>query len=259
MWSPIKALMMLSGMLSPYLPHGRISPKWDYDQEMENIPLPLQIKKMKIQEGQHTFVVGKTGMGKTKLIKEIIRKKLQAQPYLNVYHVDTKKQGDFSSRDGTLIMSEFAPFPFTSSGNRMVWQPLVDDIDEYSKFFLSILNAGIPSIVNIDEAINMVFNGKIPRGLSILLAQGRLPGIHVYGGTQEVARSPRQMLSQATWIICFNVINAYDETMMKRYLRKQGEKSGLNLKKFQMWVIRPDIDDTAKFFSSYEELLPLIA
>lgn len=210
---------------------------------------------VKIEDGQHTFVVGKTGMGKTKLIKEVIKKKLSTQPFLNVYHVDTKKKGDFTSRDGKLIASEFPPVPFRSMGNKMVWQPLVDDIDLYSQFFMNILNAGLPAIVNIDESINMNFNGKIPRGLSILLAQGRLPGIHVIGGTQEVARSPRQLLSQASNVICFNVFNAYDENMMLKYLRLHDIKN-LGLKKHEFFFLRPDIDDSAKHMKTYQEVLP---
>lgn len=197
-------------------------------------------------------------MGKTHLIKRIIKKKLDIQPFLNVYHLDTKKRGDFSSQDGMMVVSEFSPKAFTTQGNRLVWQPLIDDIEEYSSFFLNILNAGLPAIVNIDESINMKFNERIPRGLSILLAQGRLPGIHVIGGTQEVARAPRQMLSQASHIISFNVINDYDERMMLKYLRMKEEKS-LNLRKYQFRYLRPDIDDIAMFMNDVSNLLPLVA
>lgn len=213
------------------------------------------LKRIKIEDGQHSFIVGKTGMGKTKLIKEVIRKKTSTQPYLNIYHLDTKKKGDFTEKDGNVIASEVHPRAFNTAGNRMVWQPLIDDKEEYSKFFLSILQAGLPAIVNIDESINMNFNGNIPRGLSILLAQGRLPGIHVIGGTQEVARAPRQLLSQASNIICFNVFNAYDENMMLRYLRLHEQKN-LNLKKYEFYFLRPDVDNTATFMQSYQEVLP---
>lgn len=196
-------------------------------------------------------------MGKTKLIKEVIRKKLETQPFLNVYHLDTKKKGDFSQKDGTLIISEKAPKAFMTLGNKMVWQPLRDDIEEYSKFFTSILEAGLPAIVNIDEAKNMVWNGKIPRGLEILLSQARLPGIHVIGGTQEVANSPRQMLSQATHIITFYVINTYDVNMVKKYLRMKKEED-IDLKKYQFYYFRPDTDDSYIKMNSYENLLPLV-
>lgn len=198
------------------------------------------------------------GMGKTKLIKEIIRKKLELQPYMNIYHLDTKKQGDFSAHDGTLIVSEKAPRAFTTQGNKMVWQPLRDDILEYDAFFTDILQAGLPAIVNIDECKNMVWNGRIARGLEILLSQARLPGIDVLGGTQEVAKSPRQMLSQASHIICFRIINAYDVNMMLKYLSMYKEKNLAFLKRFEFMYIQPDVHDTAIKMNSYEELIPLI-
>lgn len=200
-------------------------------------------------------------MGKTKLTKEIIRKKSDIQPWFNVYHLDTKKRGDFSASDGTMYQGDIVPPAFTSGGNHMVWQPYEDHKERYSKFFMNILNAGVPALVDIDECINMVFGGtdNIPRGLKILLAQGRLPGIHVYGGTQEVARSPRQMHSQAFHVISFNVINEYDERMMLQMLRlKERGQNKLGLKRFQFYHIRPDIDDHATLFNSYQEFVDKI-
>jgi hypothetical protein len=243
---PFRLMKALIEVLRPLLPLNQIV---DYQQSEIH-----RRSKRAIQEGQHTFVVGKSGMGKTKLIKEWIHKKLSIQPDLNVYHIDTKKRGDFSSYDGTMILSEEPPPAFTTSGNKMVWQALIDNKDNYTKFFLSILNAGLPALVNIDEAINMNFNGEPPRGLSILIAQGRLPGIHVIGGTQEVARAPRQLLSQASTIIGFNVINKYDMFMMKEFLRIPKEIA-YRIKKYQFWCIRPDEEDKPTLYNSYEDWL----
>lgn len=219
--------------------------------------LQQSTRRIQIREGEHFFVLGRTGMGKTFLTKKIIARKKELEPYLNVYHVDTKKRGDFSNRDGRVIASTVCPDAFTEPGQAMVWQPLVDDINEYSDFFTKILQAGLPSIVNIDEAINMKFGNSIPRGLSILSAQGRLPGISVIGGTQELAKAPRQMLSQASHIIVFNVFNEYDEKTALRYLRLYEQKN-LNLKKHEFYYIRPELDSIAQFMKSYEELLPML-
>lgn len=160
-----------------------------------------------------------------------------------------------------MFRGDTVPEVFTTGGNRMVWQPYDDNRSAYSEFFLKILNAGLPAIVDIDEAINMVFGGldNIPRGLKILLAQGRLPGIHVYGGTQEVARSPRQMHSQAFHIISFNVINDYDERMMLRMLRlKEKGIEKLGLKRYEFYHLRPDIDEKATLYHSYEQFVDKI-
>jgi hypothetical protein len=196
-------------------------------------------------------------MGKTWVIKRIIMRKLDYNPDLIVYHIDTKKKGDFTERDGRMIRSEFAPLASHKPGDRIVWQPFYDDIDEYDLFFTRILNAGMPAIVNIDESINMKFGMRIPRGLSILLAQGRLPGIHVIGGTQEVAKAPRQLLSQASYIICFSLFNEYDERAMLRYLRLEGSKH-LNLRAHQCMLFRPDEDASAIFLPDSKEVLEYI-
>ncbi len=164
---------------APLLPIGRTI-------ESQTPVLQQGFKKQKIKEGEHWGVYGKSGMGKTTLIKALIDKMCESYPYC-VYHIDTKHQGDFTSQDGRIVVSEFAPPVLDTPGARMVWQPLLDNIDEYSKFFTNILNAGIPSIVNIDESANMVFGTAIPRGLMLLLKQGRLPGIHVILGAQELA------------------------------------------------------------------------
>lgn len=199
-------------------------------------------------------------MGKTTFIKKMIEKKKAIYPYYNIYHMDTKKQGDYSESDGTLIISESAPPAFTTPGNSMVWQPVYDNKEEYSKFFMDILAAGLPAIVDIDETKNMVFGkiDNIPRGLGLILYQGRAPGINVYGGTQEVYQSPRAILSQASDIFAFDVDNAYDETMMLNYLRlKEQGQSHLNLQPHQFWHRDKD-RGVSRLFQSYQDYLPLI-
>lgn len=194
-----------------------------------------------------------TGMGKTKLIHEIIMRKLSLNPHLNIYHVDTKKRGDFSSADGTFIMSEFAPDAFTTTGNRLVWQPLRDDRKQYDLFFHRILSAGLPAIVNIDECANMRFNGEIPRELELLLLQGRAAGIHVIGGTQQVAKSPRELRSQATFLVAFNLRNRYDKSTMIEDLGL--DQKSLELRKYQFWFLNSDSDKEAQKFSRYQDFI----
>lgn len=219
---------------------------------------PIQIASF--PEGRHMYVVGRTGQGKTTFTKERIKRKLAEFPYYNVYHLDTKKQGDYGEDDGEVIRSHDAPKAFTTQCNRMVWQPTEDNKEEYSKFFLNILRAGLPSIVNIDETKNMVFGklDNIPRGLGILLYQGRMPGISVYGGTQEVYQSPRAMYSQASDVISFDVDNAYDERMMLQYLRLEEEGiKHLNLKKFEFYHRDKDSGSKARLYKSYQDFFTL--
>lgn len=199
-------------------------------------------------------------MGKTKLIYEIIHKMTTINPHLNVYNLDTKKQGDFTERDGTMIVSAVAPDAFTTTGNRMVWKPLYDSRKEYDKFFHNILEAKLPAIVNIDECVNMRFGQEIPRELEILLMQGRGTGIHVIGGTQRVAKSPRELRSQATYIVSFVLRNEYDRNTMASELDLDAKKLGpnLGLRQYEFWFLNTNSEKEAKKYKSYHELLPLV-
>jgi hypothetical protein len=199
-------------------------------------------------------------MGKTYFTKMVIAKKLEVQPWLNVYHLDTKHRGDFSERDGRVYVGSPPP-AFTDGYHKVVWQPYEDSITAYSKFFLNILNAGQPAIVNIDECVNMRFGASdnIPRGLKILYVQGRLPGIHVIAGTQEHARAPRQAHSQAWNVATFNLTNPYDETSMLNAMRlKERGIKKLNLKKMQFYFIRPDVDDVGVLYNTAQEFIPKV-
>lgn len=202
-------------------------------------------------------------MGKTTLIKEIIATMVSHNPHLNVYHLDTKKQGDFTSSEGTVISSDIAPDAFTTTGNRMVWQPMDDDFKEYDNFFKRILSAHLSCIVNIDECANMKMrDGKVPRQLSLLSLQGKAFGMSVIGGTQEVAESPRQMRSQSDWIICFNVVNKYDKNEMIEALHlidDKGKKPAyLGLKPHQFWAYNNVTQSPPKLYKSYHDFLHLI-
>lgn len=254
----------ISDVLSPYLPMGQISSteEGSYQrQSLFSLRDSKPEKKFNAPPGRHMFVVGRTNMGKTTFVKAVINKKLENFPYYNVYHLDTKHLGDFDDRDGTVIRSWEPPNVFTTPGNRMVWQPTEDNKGNYSRFFMDILSAGIPAIVDIDETKNMVFGkiDNIPRGLGLLLYQGRLPGINVYGGTQEVYQSPRAMFSQAADVISFDVDNSYDEEMMLRYLRlKEEGLKHLDLRPHEFWHRDKDSGAKARKFMSYHDFLSMI-
>jgi energy-coupling factor transporter ATP-binding protein EcfA2 len=207
----------------------------------------------RIEQGEMYGIVGKTGSGKTTWEKTFILSKWAKKPTLNRYFLDSKKQGDFTSKDGPIIKSAMSPQPLTGEGEIQIWQPSEDNIEVYDDYFNGILSAGKPAIVGIDETINLKFGNRIPRGYEILLKQGRLPGIHVISCTQELARAPRQLISQASHILIFRVINTYDESMARQYLRLRETKELPFQGKFSFFYIRPDIDSQAEFFSDYKE------
>jgi hypothetical protein len=216
-------LYTVSRMLSTYLP---LSGGLALDKATVFIP------KADVVEGEHWVIVSKTGNGKTFFVKGLIRAHVRKMSWLNVYHLDTKKQGDFNSQDGQIITSFEPPPPLTKVGGKQVWQP--SDVEYkagYDKYFRQILDAGKPACVNIDESKNLKFGDSVPKGYELLLSQGRLPGIHTYTNVQEVAKSPRQAFSQPSHIVGFSVWNAYDANMMRNYLRIPGDLSLMDMLK----------------------------
>jgi energy-coupling factor transporter ATP-binding protein EcfA2 len=228
-----------SKILAEYLPLGT-------SLEIEDIP-ELKMRRKRV-DGEHYAIAGKTGSGKTYFSKKLYSK-LAHKYRLHIYIVDSKKQGDFTTRDGRIIRSFSPPDPFSSlEPDIQIWQPVEDNDDMYSSFYNNILKAGIPAIVVTDETKNIMVKKDPPRGYTLLLTQGRLPGIHTISCTQEVAKAPRQMFSQASHICCFSLFNAYDENLMKRYLKIYSKKPLPFQGKHSMIYIQPDIDGEPKIF-----------
>lgn len=182
-------------------------------------------------------------------------------PYLNIYHLDTKKFDDYKHGYGPVVLSHIPPPAFTTGGNEIVWQPAADDKDMYNKFFRSILDARsvsgkvLPAIVDIDEAKNLMFGSTAPRELGIFLAQARGAGIHVLSGTQEIAKCPRELISQATYHISFGLINKYDKSEAASVLGISSEDIR-KLKPREFYFINTEISEEAKKYSSPFDILP---
>lgn len=201
-------------------------------------------------------------MGKTYAKRALIERELSLHRHMNVYHLDTKKRGDYSSRDGTMIYSDIAPDAFKTGGNRLVWQPVRDDERQYNRFFKNILDTGLPSIIDIDEVLSLVFGDHTPRELDIVATQGRASGISIYGGSQRVANSARELLSQVNHLIVFSLTNPYDMNAMIRQLELVDEKGkyvkSLGLAKQQIWYKDVDSGLPAIKFKNIQELMKTI-
>lgn len=196
-------------------------------------------------------------MGKTRLKREVIRHLKMKHPLLNIYHLDTKKRGDYTRADGQIVLATMPPPAFATPGNTVVWQPISDNRKMYDQFFRSILDAGLPAIVDIDETKNLKFGQEPLRELGILLAQGRLPGIHVISATQQVSKSPTEMAGQSTYLVSFFMQNDYDKRAMANEMGISSEDIR-KLKKYQFYFMNTDIDSTAKKFNHYADIIKFI-
>lgn len=241
-------LYSLSKFVSTYLPLG------------QGIPLDREVGMYvssgipnKIPEGEHWAIFSKTGDGKTTFDKALIRCYRQIYPWINTYVLDTKKLGDFSERDGKIWRTYDPPPPLTGIGQRQVWQPITDNIDAYDLYFTNILQTGKPAVVLVDESKNLKFGNRAPKGYELILAQGRLPGIHVITNYQEIANGLRQGLSQPKHIVGFSMWNPYDERQMKQALRLSSYEPLPTKGQHALFYINRDKMARPVLFNGYQE------
>lgn len=176
-------------------------------------------------------------------------------PHLNKYHIDPKKGKDYTEADGMLIRSEHPPDAFKDvSYQSLVWRPINESVAAYDAFFTSILDAALPCIVDIDEISNMVFgDGRVPRGLSLLLSEGRSLGIHVLGGMQKIAKSPRDFIGQSTYLVSFYMQREYDRNTIAKELDID-PRLIKDLKKYEYYAANTDTGVVKKFKDKPGEL-----
>lgn len=242
-------LYELARRISVYLP---LSEGLTLDKEVFNVVNNVPIRKV---QGEHWAVISKTGNGKTTFDKALIRAMCEKMPWINTYICDSKKQGDFTERDGKIWRTYEPPPVLTGVGEKQVWQPIVDDINAYDAYCTNILQAGKPAIVLFDESKNLKFGNKAPKGYELLLAQGRLPGIHTITNYQEVANGLRQGLSQPNHVVAFSVWNPYDERMVKTFLRLPTDKPLPLRGKHSLLYINRDRMGAPTLFSGYKEFI----
>lgn len=248
-------LYEISKKLSVYLPLSQGLP---LNESVDSLSLRT-LPPAKVREGEHWMVLSKTGNGKTTLDKALLRAIIYKYPYLNTYILDSKKLGDFSDRDGKMIRSYDPPPPLTGVGQKQVWQPVIDDINAYDKYFSNILNLGKPAIVLVDESKNLKFGTRAPKGYELILAQGRKPGISVITNYQEVANGLRQGQSQPTHVVSFSVWNSYDERLAKQYLRVVGDGPLPLAGKHSFLYINRDRMSKPLLFRDFRSFIPYIS
>jgi hypothetical protein len=166
------------------------------------------------------LIVGTTGSGKTYATKAIIRHMLRYFP-IPVYVLDTKAEDEF---DG------FAPaiksiLPPVRKGQFCIWQPLEDDLDLYDQWFANILNEeNTPCFVVNDEIANVTDrDGRGTRNFQLIMKQGRKKMKSIINCTQELAYNPRQIVTQTTHILRFQLIGERDPRTGNSLVKRERE------------------------------------
>jgi hypothetical protein len=126
------------------------------------------------------------------------------------------------------VYGDISPDTMNDGTYTQVWVPDTDNLDEYNKWMLKILQARKPAIILIDEIASLTGNSKqvkVLEGHMKLLKQGRKHGMTVINETQELARVPLVMFRQMEYYIQFRINNDIHEmTASRRYLDMSKEE-----------------------------------
>lgn len=168
------------------------------------------------------LVVGTTGSGKTTAVRELLRQIHRFYHGLNVYILDSKGVGDFDHMGGTVWNKDEPPDPLPpGSGRLLIWQPSHDDLDAYDEWFGKLLKSPDPFVLDIDELSSVASrNGDSPLNFQRLMKQGRGKRKSVVNCTQELAYIPRQVVTQTTHTLRFQLLGEYDPRQGNRLVRR---------------------------------------
>jgi hypothetical protein len=201
-----------------------------YEAPLEAIRLPSESVQGGIQVAlsDRWVGLGTTGTGKTTWARELLQRLQSAYPAVRTYILDSKLAGDFDRFTGEFVGGQIPPRPLAKPGTTQIWQPPVDDVEQYGVWLENILKARQPAIVLIDELSSLGGRTGLsyPTGYFKLLKQGRGLDISAITLTQEAAYIPRQTLGQTTHLVRFRLQNEEDRRKADKVLGRSRSEYG---------------------------------
>ena len=156
----------------------------------------------KIEQGEHVFVAGRTGSGKTFLVK----KYLENAKY-KVFVLDLKKTLDWQGIPDRNIAYVNKLENIRKTGKRKtVYQPIWEEINpETIDEFFKLIYKEEDCIVWVDELMAIGNAVKFPDWYKACLTRGRELGISVWSCTQRPATIPIISISEASHLFIFDL------------------------------------------------------
>ena len=153
-----------------------------------------------IKKGEHVFVAGRTGSGKTFLVKKYLE-----NSSLPVYVLDIKKTLKWVQGDNTLYTEKLSEV-IASKKKKIIYQPRWEEMEEeyYDAFFKHVYEKGDCTLW-IDELMGVGNATRFPKFYKACLTRGRELGISVWSCTQRPATIPIISMSEATHLFIFNL------------------------------------------------------
>ncbi len=148
---------------------------------------------------------------------------LELYPSAHLYVLDIKRR-DFATWPGVLSQDE-APPPLHGAQRVQVWQPIVEKEAQIEKW-LHHIEHDPPALLYVDELAALIYGrDRFSEAYRRLQKLGRGLPVGTISLTQELVGIPRQAIGQATHVIRFRLLNAYEQRLGDRLTRRieQGE------------------------------------
>lgn len=203
------------------------------------------------------LTVGTTGSGKTTFVRELMRQMRRFYRGLNIYILDSKGVGDFDRMGGEMYQKDDPPDPMPRGAGRIfVWQPSRDDLDAYDAWFGKLLKSDDPFLLDIDELSSIATkNGDSPLNYQRLMKQGRGKRKSLVNCTQELAYVPRQVVTQTTHALRFQLLGEYDPRVGNRLVRRAARDP--EPPQYGFYYARMDKPVPAVLYRDYKEFFGL--
>lgn len=193
-------------------------------------PLPLDRVEhfssgIPVRLGDRWAGFGTSGAGKTTAFQHIDLKLLEKFPEAVLCIIDSNPDHPYSDWPGVIRSLDAPAVPMTP-GKILVWQPVMDDPEEYDRFLGRVLDAPNPVILDIDELANMAATDSplsYPRNLKLLLKQGRAAKKTTIVKSQDAAYILRQVLGQASHICRWRLQLPTDSAKINPYYSRGPE------------------------------------
>lgn len=189
-------------------------------QQSNNLNITSKKVPLKVNGHDRWFFVGKTGMGKSHLIKHLAR--LYAKKGGRIVIIDGPDQGwlgkdEHGKRIETATSGQGTidkPRLVTSFNRRLAVQLFRPKVPGYSDAkllqFLQDVFKEEYSLVIFDEMFGILDTNHQPEIVMQLWSQGRKHDIAVWAASQRPSRIPEIVMSQAEHWVVFRVINTND-------------------------------------------------
>lgn len=194
-----------------------------------------------IDSGEHVFVAGRTGSGKTFLVKKYLE-----NSKLPVYVLDIKKTLKWL-KGGDVLYTERLNEAISSNKKKIIYQPKWEEMEDkfYNEFFKKVYEKG-EAVLWIDELMGVGNAIKFPNYYKACLTRGRELGVSVWSCTQRPAMIPIISMSEATHLFIFSLNMIKDR---QRISEIAGHREFLKIPgKYAFW-----------YFNTSKETSPVLA